>query len=203
MILPARRLTPATRFLSLADSHLRLPLFEENHRLLQALGIYESALLRALTSTKTNTHGWPPNVLEAFVRQAHPARLRAAGAPLPQPPPDVLYRGIAGCGRARWLRGLSWTGSLQVACWFALSRRLPAPAVRCIPFEASTVLAHVHARGEDEYLVLLPPQSCPERVRMDRAKMQAHADQHQAALQARTERLLARRPPQGENGQDA
>ncbi len=45
--------------------------------------------------------------------------LRAAGDPLPGFGPFVMYRGIAGIGRQRRPRGLSWTSSLECARWFA------------------------------------------------------------------------------------
>src|SRR5262245_16723139 len=84
-------------------------------------------------------------------------QLRAARDPLPSKGPFVIYRGVAGRGRARCIRGLSWTASLKCAAWFA-SRfsGLPDPAVYRVTVNEASVLAYLNCRNEQEFIVVLP-----------------------------------------------
>ena len=97
-------------------------------------------------------------------------RLRACGDPLPGHGPFTIFRGVAGRGSARRVRGLSWTGSQERAEWFAqrLARILPNPAVFKVTVSEADVIAYVHSgkqgRGEEEFIVLLPQSSRPVRV---------------------------------------
>ena len=141
------------------------PLFvADNIRALRAAGVYEQAVLDALNGVRVNFSGmrWLPGLLLHF---ADPVRLRAAGAPLPGPGPFTVYRGVAGRGAARWVRGLFWTGSIERARWFAQRfAELGDPAVFTVTVTEAEVLAHVKCRDEDEYLVRVPPRVRPRRV---------------------------------------
>jgi hypothetical protein len=111
--------------------------------------------------------------LLALLTEADPVRLRAAGDPLPEPAPAMLYRGVAGRGRARRVGGLYWTSVLDAACWYALWTPLPNPAVYQIPFEASVVLAYGQATAGDDYLVRLPPVCRPQRANLTLEEIEA------------------------------
>jgi hypothetical protein len=87
------------------------------------------------------------------------AKLLAAGEPLPGAAPFTLYRGVAGNTSARRVRGIgiSWTGNLETAVWFANRFKLAKPAVHKAEVEAAQVLAYLGGDGsEDEYIALLP-----------------------------------------------
>jgi hypothetical protein len=121
-------------------------------------------LLQAFTGCRVNNAYWLLIMLELVFDQADKDRLRAAGDPLPGPGPFTLYRGVAGRGSKRRVRGMSWTGSIERARWFATRwrERFGNPGVyQAIVFEAD-VLAYVNHRQEDEYIVRLP-QTCRPR----------------------------------------
>jgi hypothetical protein len=152
-------------FLCSADNLAGLTLVFRNAHELMRRGLYETALLSAFTATRTNHHQFPLWLLKWLFNVADKERLRAAGECLPGPGPLRLYRGVAGSGRARMLRGLSWTASRERAEMFA--RRyphLPNSAVYRITVSADDVLAYYNGRDEDEFIVLLSPSSRPRRV---------------------------------------
>ena len=159
----------AVGFLITASNQDSLHLVFYNFAPLKERGMYERALLGAFIGTRTNNHGWPLADLQRMFGYADRKRLLASGDPLPGPGPFTIYRGVAGRGKARRLRGLSWAGSLACAQWFAW--RFPDlffdPAVYRVTVEKDSVLAYMNERGEDEYLVLLPKNVRPVRLRAD------------------------------------
>ncbi len=85
-------------------------------------------------------------------------RLRAAEGPLPGPGPFTVYRGVAGRGRQRNVRGFSWTGTLDLARWFAgraayVFSRLADPTVFVLTVPVDAVLFYTNDRQEDEYVL--------------------------------------------------
>ena len=158
----------ASSFLFSASSANRMRMVEWNAVLLKERGIYEEALLCAITNTRTNNHSTPLRVFRDLFDWADRAKLLSAGDPLPSPGPFTLYRGVAGkAERDRRVRGISWTGTLAKAAWFANRPGfgLPNPEVyRCV-VDAKHVLAYVGShRNEDEYVVDLPRSVKVERV---------------------------------------
>jgi len=91
--------------------------------------------------------------------QADRARLRALGDALPGPGPFTLFRGVAGRGAKRRVRGLSWTDDVTRARWFAQrhASRLGLPAVYRTVASHEDVFAFLNAREEREF-VILPPR---------------------------------------------
>ena len=151
----------APGFLATAGRDGGLELVLHNLHALQSRGIYETALLWAYGETKTNNLDVPPEIMTYLFAVADRKRLRAAGDPLPGPGPHTIYRGVAGRGRARRLRGWSWTASVEIARWFAgRNAELPAPAVFRVTVPTRAVLAYDNSRDEQEFLVWLPP-ACP------------------------------------------
>ena len=78
------------------------------------------------------------------------------------------YRGVAGRGAARRIRGLSWTGSLECATWFAKRAAdlgWADPAVFQAVVSDSEVLSYTNDRREDEYIVRLSPQTRVKRYK--------------------------------------
>ena len=139
----------------------------QNRDELQRRDLYEKTLLSAFIATRTNNHQCALDTLNLLFEIADRERLLAAGDPLPGPGPFTLYRGVAGRTRARRIRGLSWTGSLERAKWFAERGEnlgLADPAVFKVTVNADAVLAYSNERNEQEFIVLLPESARPVRV---------------------------------------
>src|SRR4051812_18418866 len=100
----------AADFLTYADNMVGLKLVHDNRGRLISSGIFEQALLHAFIHPRVNTYHIPPRIVRTLLHWADRGRLRSAGAPLGHGP-FTLYRGVAGHGRARRIRGLFWTGS--------------------------------------------------------------------------------------------
>jgi hypothetical protein len=156
-------------FTGSVDHSSALALVVDIAPVLQTLGLYEAALLDGLIAARGNYHTWETRVLHLLLDQADRARLRAVGDPFPRQDAYRLYRGVAGAGKHRRVRGLSWTGSLERAWWFA--RRyasLPRPAVYRVDVPARYVLAYSNERQEEEYLVRLPSRFPVTRIKPER-----------------------------------
>ncbi|HEX4998925.1 MAG TPA: hypothetical protein VFY29_11905 [Terriglobia bacterium] len=152
-------------FLAAASNQHALDLVYWNADHLMRLGVYERALVEAFTAQRTNNHRWPLHELSWMFSRGDLGRLRAAGDPLPGPGPFTLYRGVAGHGNARRVRGLSWTDDRAKARWFAARLKLADPAVFAVTIEESAVVAYVDDREEREFIVLLPENTRPKRLR--------------------------------------
>ncbi len=150
-------------FLIKGDNLYSLDLVCFNAPVLKELGVYEPALLHAITATRTNNRRWPLRELKAMFDQADRERLRAAGSPLPSPGPFTLYRGVAGRGAARRVRGFSWTSSFERAAWFArrFGSLLHDPTVYRVTVSEEAVLVYDNGRSEEEFIVSLPPTARP------------------------------------------
>jgi len=179
-------------FLFYARNQDRLNLVWLNNPALIERGCYEKALLEALVDTEVATHRYRLDDLRTMFEIADREKLRAAGEPLPSAGPFTVYRGVTGRGTARRVRGLSWTGSVDMACWFAHRfGDLSDPAVFQVTVEEKDVLAYSHkgetGRGEDEYLILLPPSVKPQRI-MSASETKRRADEviAQTAVPGRT-----------------
>ena len=146
------------------DNIQSLDLVAGNLQRLRAIGLYEAALLSAFTATRTNNLRWPMGELLWLFDTADRARLRVAGDALPGPGPFSLYRGVAGRWPGRRVRGLSWTGSLERAQWFASRFSLEHPAVYRATVSDDHVLAYVNDRNEQEFIVRLPSSVRPKRM---------------------------------------
>jgi hypothetical protein len=130
-----------------------LALVEDNIQVLKKLDIYERCLLQAYVGCRSNNLNYCESVLKELFHFADASKLRNAGGPFPGPGPFRIYRGVAGTGRARRIKGFSWTGSLDIACWFATRFALQNPSVFTTEIPEEEVLAHVNERGEEEFLV--------------------------------------------------
>jgi hypothetical protein len=146
-----------------------------NVRALKAKGIYEECLVRAYVGSRTNNRAYTMDDLFLLFGMADKSKLRSAGDPLPGPGPFRVYRGVAGVGRSRRVRSFSWTGSLDVACWFATRYpKLESPAVFQMDVQADYVLFHSSDRSEDEF-VCVP--GAVKRVKMTGDEMAARAEE--------------------------
>jgi len=146
-------------FLCTADNMDSMDIVSQNCNLLQSIGLYEEALLSAFTGCRLNNHHVPPATLSFLFRWANRAKLRAAGDPFPSTGPFTLYRGVAGIGRGRRIRGFSWTASLYRAQWFAaraFSYGCRHPMVYSVTVRKQAVLTYSNERKEEEYIVAVP-----------------------------------------------
>jgi hypothetical protein len=150
------------RILLLMGNHFHLAFIADNIAWLKAKGEYERALMDAYTGTRINFSGWSPHVLRFLFQIADRDKLRAAGDPIPGGGPFMLYRGVAGSGAKRRVRGMSWTSSLDKAQWFA-KRFGEIPCGVCpTVYEAQVSMEHVYAysngRSEQEFLCDIPKE---------------------------------------------
>lgn len=90
-------------------------------RLLEPRGMFEEALVMALSTAKTNHRATPLTTIREALATCDANRLRASGDPLPADLGDVItaYRGVAGPARTRRIAGVSWTLDRAQARWFA------------------------------------------------------------------------------------
>jgi len=88
---------------------------------------------------------------------------------------------VSGVGPLRRERGVAWTGSHDLACWFALRLGLPEPTVLRTEVDPTDVLAYLDQGPfgckEQEFLVLLPRRLRPSVHTRDRADIEAAAAQ--------------------------
>ena len=154
----------AIGFLTCGRNAHGLELVHFNISELKANGIYEEALIYAFTAPCVNNHRWPLSALRHLFEAADRVRLRSAGDPLPGRGPFTLYRGVAGRGTTRRVRGLSWTADLHRARWFAQRFCKPDPAVFRVVVAEADVLAYCNDRNEREFLVMLPSTAQPMRI---------------------------------------
>jgi hypothetical protein len=118
--------------------------------------LYEEALFHAYTRSRTNFASWPTFVLRTLFGLANRRRLAVAGDMWPGPGPYKVYRGVAGMGRKRRVRGWSWTLSSDKARWFATRYGLEKPMVYEAEVDEQHVLAYYDKRGEQEFLCDIP-----------------------------------------------
>jgi hypothetical protein len=163
-------------FLCRAPNVNRLELVWMNRKALRDRGLYEEALLLAFTTAKANNRRWPMRALASMFAFADRDKLRAVGDPLPKSP-YTLYRGVAGLGPSRRVRGYSWTGSLERAEWFAsrFSPPLHDPAVYAVTVREADILAYV-GDSEQEFIVSLPREVKPVRIKSLGLARRAPAD---------------------------
>jgi len=137
------------------DNTRELAFLLDNLQRLKALGEYEKSLLDAYTGTRLNHANMPLSVVQFMFCVADRSALLAAGDPLPGPGPFTVFRGVAGRGPQRRLRGLSWTADQDKAAWFAsrfAGLGLANPAVLRTEIEAGRVYAYCNGRSEQEFI---------------------------------------------------
>ena len=141
-------------FLMRADNEDGLELVSRNYTFLRDSGLYESALLEAWTSCRTNWSRYRLFDLMWLFAVADRQKLREAGSPIPKQISFVAYRGVAGKGKRRRVSGLSWTESAETAQWFAARYEwLADPAVYQVRFRNENIVAYLNTRDEQEYIL--------------------------------------------------
>lgn len=165
-------------FLGVADNTRGLQIVADNFRPLKTRGIYEAALLYAFSGTRSNNLGTPLAEQRWLFELADRAKLRAASEPLPYDGPFTLFRGVAGVGPRRRLRGLSWTDDPNVACWFATRWGHESPAVLSGEFSDQDILAYLTDRQEAEWIVAVPRSTRIRTLRFSAEEIVERAQTH-------------------------
>jgi hypothetical protein len=99
-----------------------------------------------------------------------PLKLMDAGDTLPDGDSFNVYRGVAGTGAKRRVRGYSWTGDVAIATMFAELRAhrygLPNPAVFRATVRRQDILAYVNESGRNEQEFLIRPDRLSHIARL-------------------------------------
>ncbi len=193
----------ARNFVDAAPLHnLGLTLVFDNMSLLAEKGMLPEALAQALTGPQVQSHyPWSAAVEEMMLRQCQQQcgieALRDAGEPFDYSNPDrvlTVYRGVAGTSRQRKVHGVSWTTSLDAACWFALRREflgLCDPAVYAAETRVSEIFYYDNdAAGK---IVVVRPKDFRRlelSVEEMRERSAEHAKVEKAAAAAALKTLL-------------
>ena len=141
--------------LAFLDNTTELSFVADNIEWLKSIGKYETALLSAYIDTQTNYTNWSLDLLKFLFSIASRPALLAAGETLPGAGPFVVFRGVAGKGAKRRLRGLSWTDDRERAIWFAnryAETGLEKPAVMRAEVMPAQVYAFCDDRNEREFI---------------------------------------------------
>lgn len=156
---------PGIVFVTMGN-HEHLPFLFEHWWEFKEAGIYEDALLEAYTGCKSNWHSIPIDIIEYMFENADRDKLLSAGDSLPGDGPYTVYRGVAGTGAARRVRGFSWTSDFEKAKWFANRFKviLNKPMVYEATVEKDMVLAYSNSRDEQEFLCQIPKDLPLKRV---------------------------------------
>jgi hypothetical protein len=151
-----------------------------NKRLLQSVGLYEAATVQAFMGCRVNNAAWSVGCLESLFSEMNPDRL-AALRPIPLGESFRVYRGVAGPKGSRRVRGLSWTGSVECAAWFAtrFAREDSDPAVYVASVSRDDVWWHEPDRNEDEFVVR--PASA-RRLRLSLQELRELSERHDEAI---------------------
>jgi hypothetical protein len=156
------------RVLLWLGNHMHMAFVCDNFLLLKESGVYEKALLHALTSPRVNNANISSSTLQFLFQYADREKLIKEGDPLPGPGPFVVYRGVAGRGAKRRLRGLSWTASLDKAIWFAKRFAELPDMEKPTVYQATVTAEHVYAysdeRNEQEFLCDIPKEMKLKKV---------------------------------------
>jgi hypothetical protein len=148
----------AEGFLYYVPDAFKLKVVFRNTERLIRFGLYERALVAAFPECWLNNRN-SYSILGKLFGRADRNRLLDAGDTLPGKGPFTLYRGVAGNGRSRHVRGWSWTRNIETAKGFAVLFDLPKPAVFTTTVKASDVLIYLEEGGEDEFIVDAAPLS--------------------------------------------
>ena len=124
----------------------------DNDEALRERGIYESAVVNGYVWTKHDHSDWDFDDIKSLFDGGNREKMRTAGSPLKGSGPFTVYRGVNGSGVERRDCGISWTDSLEVACWFATKFGGEAAAVNSASLRLQDIYCYYTGRNEDEYL---------------------------------------------------
>lgn len=139
------------------DTDGTLQIVADNWFLLKRRGIYEAAVVHGYTGCRNSHRLSDMDDIQRMFDFGDREKLRTVGSPLPGPGPYTVYRGVGREGSERQVDGMSWTTSLDIACWFAW-RGLYDPAVYQATVSGDEVYCYFRDRNEEE-LICRPKES--------------------------------------------
>ena len=167
---PTTKLEAILREYSWANSAQVLDIVLDNQGVLRDAGLLEEAFIEAWGTQKAGVPNWTPGFCRVMFARLDRAKLLSAGDPLPSGDSFTVYRGVAGVGSKRRVRGYSWSGDRGIAERFAALRAerygLPNPAVYSAVIQREHVLAYIHTSGRQESEFLLLPDKLSKVRRM-------------------------------------
>ena len=141
----------AVEFVQLAK-YGTLAVVVDNCEALRERGIYEAAVVNGYVWTKHDHSDWDFDYIKLLFDRGNREKMRTAGSQLNGSGPFTVYRGVKGSGPTRRDCGLSWTGSLEVACWFATNFGGEDAAVNSASLRLQDIYCYYTDHNEDEYL---------------------------------------------------
>lgn len=177
-------------------NHKMLHLVYHNVAALKSVNMYEKCLLTAYSDIEHNFKEWPTDLLQCMFDLGNRDAFGEAGDEIPADEPITVYRGVSGSRGRRRVRGLSWTRSLDVACWFAC--RPPRAFYGKLPhdpdvYKATVQPSEVYAiiNGRDEAEVITRPQN-PWRLKLSISELTAGQGRYTQAKNEKHEAILAK-----------
>ena len=169
---PASPLDAVLKEYAWANSVQVMDIVLDNRRVLRDAGLLEEAFLEAWSTQKFGVPNWTNAFCDVVLGSLQREKLLNAGDPIPPGDSFIVYRGVAGVGRKRRVRGYSWSGDIGVARLFAEIRAdrhgLPNAAVYSAVIQRQHVLAYINERGRNEQEFLLLPRYFSKIKRIER-----------------------------------
>ena len=151
-------------------SHEYMHFLVKNFHELIGKPVYTELFVNAYTGVQFNTRKIEARTLELLFSLVDRDKARAI-FPSPVDLPEKIYRGVSGHGRARRIRGYSWTGDIEKAKWFATRYPLFSPAVLEVDPSGVEIVAYSNDRKEDEYICVVPDDVQPKTILKLEAKV--------------------------------
>jgi hypothetical protein len=184
---PTTKLEELLRKYAWADSGQVLDLVLENWPLLQEAGLLEEAFVEAWGTQKWGCPNWTIAFCQGVFAMMDRAALLKAGDPLPPGDSFIVYRGVAGIGSKRRVRGYSWSADEGIAKGFAELRAdrfgLPDPAVYSAVIQKEDVLTFIDGSNRSESEFLLLPHKLSNLRRVWRKSIPEHVTELSLSLQ--------------------
>jgi len=175
---PTTELEKLLREYAWADSNHVLDLVLDNWPVLQKAGLLEEAFVDAWGAQKWGCPNWTPAFCRAILAKLDRAAMLRTGDPLPPGDSFIVYRGVAGIGAKRRVRGYSWSADEGIAKSFAELRAnrfgLPNPAVYSAVIQKEDILTFIDGSNREEREFLLLPHKLSKLRRVWRKSIPKH-----------------------------
>jgi hypothetical protein len=170
---PTSPLEEVLKRIAWANSVQGMDIVLDGWHMLRDAGLLEVAFLDAWSGQKFGFPNWTNAFLEFVFGNLEREKLLNASDPMPPGDSFIVYRGVAGVGRKRRVRGYSWSGDIGIARLFAEIRAsrgggLPEPAVFSAVIQRQHVLAYINESGRNEQEFLLLPRYLSKIKRIER-----------------------------------
>ena len=158
---PTTELEKVLREYAWADSNHVLDLVLDSWPVLHKAGLLEEGFVEAWGTQKWGCPNWTPAFCRTIFAKFDRGTMLRAGDPLPPGDSFIVYRGVAGIGAKRRVRGYSWSAEEGIAKLFAELRAkrfgLPNPSVYSAVIQKEDILTYIDGSNKDEREFLLLP----------------------------------------------